>query len=156
MTMFLRPASWRLARVGRLVLLLGSCLVTVTLVAACGGDDDDDAGSGDEAGGNGNGGEATVVEVRATNIQLGTATLEVGADEAFTVRFENGDEGVPHSFAIFDDEGNAGDAGALIASTGIFSGLAEQGFEVSLGLPAGDYRFQREVHGNMTGTLTAS
>ncbi len=156
MTMFLRPASSRRARARRLVLLLGSCLVTIALVAACGGDDDDAAGSGEEDGGNGNGGETTVLEIRAVNIQFGTDSLKVGADEAFTVRFDHGDQGIPHSFAIFDDDGNAGEAGALIASTGIFSGLAEQGFEVSPGLPAGDYRFQCEVHPSMTGTLTAS
>ena len=151
MTMFLRPRSWRRACAGRLALLLGSSFIAIALVAACGGDDDDNGGG--DAGGSGGGNETAVIEVSASNIQFGTASLFVGADEAFTVRFDNRDDGVPHSFSIFDDDGNAGDAGAQIASTGIFTGPDERGFTINLGLPAGDYRFQCEVHASMTGTL---
>ena len=156
MTAFLRASSWHRPRIGRLTMLLGSAFVAMALVAACGGDDDDGAGSGAEEGGDGGGSESTVIEVSATSFQFSSAVIEMGEDEAFTVRFANNDDGVPHSFAIFDDDGAAGTAGAVVSTTGVFSGVAEQGFEVSLGLPAGTYRFQCEVHANMTGTMNVS
>ena len=152
----------RARSIWRLAAALSVALLAVAFVAACGDDDDDDGGgnggengeNGDAGnGGNGSGG-ATEITVIASGTSFGVGTLEVAADTAFTVTFDNQDAGIPHSFAIFDDDGVAGAEGERIATTGIFGGVATETVEVRA-LPAGDYRFQCEVHANMTGTLTA-
>jgi mono/diheme cytochrome c family protein/plastocyanin len=77
-------------------------------------------------------------------------TLEVAADTAFTLIFDNQDTGVPHNIVIKDASGTKVDMG----DTAIFPGPEERSYSVAA-LPAGEYPFICEVHPTtMTGTLT--
>ena len=78
-------------------------------------------------------------------------TLEVAADTAFTLEFDNQDATAPHNLVLKDPSG----ANVAIGDTAPFTGPAKKSFAVPA-LAAGDYSFVCEVHPNtMTGTLTA-
>ncbi len=78
-------------------------------------------------------------------------TLEVAADTAFTLEFDNQDATAPHNLVLKDPSG----ANVAIGDTALFTGPAKKAFAVPA-LDAGDYSFVCEVHPNtMTGTLTA-
>ena len=77
-------------------------------------------------------------------------TLEVAADTAFTLIFDNQDTGVVHNVVIKD----AGGANVSMGDTSFFPGPEQRSYSVPA-LPAGEYTFICEVHPTtMTGTLT--
>jgi plastocyanin len=91
---------------------------------------------------------AAAVELSALNIAFQQPTLQVPADQPFQLKFNNGDQGVPHDVAIKDASGNflfKGDA---------VTGVATTTYDVP-SIPAGSYTFVCTIHPNMTGTLTA-
>ena len=79
------------------------------------------------------------------------SALEVVAGMAFSILFNNKNEGVPHNVAIH--EGNAGDVGAEIWKGEIFPGIGTRTYNVPA-LTAGTYAYICTVHPNMVGTLT--
>lgn len=88
------------------------------------------------------------VTITAVNIAFTEDEVEVPADAAFTIRFENNDAGVPHNVEIKDSANQS-------AFTGdIFNGVETRDYSVPA-LAAGEYTFVCTVHPNMTGTLTA-
>ena len=99
------------------------------------------------------GGAGTRLEVSAVDIAFEPNTLEAPADQSFTVVFDNQDEGLSHSFAIYENQEAAEGDDDPIAATDIASGPDEQELPVDA-LEAGEYFFWCEVHqGQMTGTL---
>jgi plastocyanin len=92
-------------------------------------------------------------EIEAEGIAYSTDALQAAAGQAFTVAFNNKDDGIPHTFSIYESAG-AVDAGEdPLASTGQVLGPAEETLDVEP-LDAGEYYFQCDVHPTMNGTLT--
>ena len=110
------------------------------VAVACGGGGDGNAG--------GAGGGATVdLVARDTSFDTGEITLTAGAQT--TVHFDNQDEGLPHNFAIYEDES---------AETPIFQGDIVEGpntTDYTFTAPdAGTYFFRCDVHPTqMSGTV---
>jgi plastocyanin len=90
----------------------------------------------------------TVVQVSAANIAFDQATLDIPADEPFTIEFANNDNGVPHNIQIRDA------SGAEVYLTDTFNGVETRTFEAPP-LPAGAYQFVCTVHPNMIIDVTA-
>jgi plastocyanin len=117
---------------------------SVALVAvACGGG----GGGGDQDGGD-NGGSATV-QLAASDFSFDKDEITLTAGAETTVQFENQDQGLPHNFAIYEDE--SGD-------TALFNGDVIEGpatTEYTFTAPdAGTYFFRCDVHPTqMMGTV---
>lgn len=90
------------------------------------------------------------VSVTAQNIAFLEETVEVPADEAFEMTFENLDAGVPHNVSIYTDES----AAESLFIGEIFNGVATQVYEIPA-LAAGSHYFQCDVHPAMAGTVVA-
>jgi plastocyanin len=154
--------------------LLGA-IVAVSLgllVAAC--DDDENGGGGPaETAPASNGATATEpdgstdgeptdvtsvgeqVQIAADNLTaFDTDELTAPAGEPFTVTFDNRDTGIPHNWALYASEDDAGDPDLALAATEIESAPDVQSVVVPA-LDPGEYYFQCDVHPNMNGTLTA-
>jgi cytochrome c oxidase subunit 2 len=91
--------------------------------------------------------EGPQLELTAKDIAFDKATLEAPADTAFSIRFQNDDQGVPHNVEIKDASGTS------VFKGEIFNGVDSRVYAVPA-LPAGDYTFICTVHPNMTGTLS--
>lgn len=126
-------------------------LIAMLALAACssGGSSEPSASAG------GNGGECATadadnnVNVSADNLAFSTSCIEVPADTAFTITFDN-KEDVPHNIAIFTDDTKSDD---------LFKGEIVTGETTTYqvpALPAGEYYFDCEVHPDMNGSVTAS
>jgi len=106
-------------------------------------------GGGEGAGEGGGGGP--VVPVVAEGIAFDTDRIELPADTASTIAFENRDAGVQHNIAIFEDE---------TLSTVLFKGELVTGpdsIEYQIPpLPEGEYYFHCDVHPNMSGTVVVT
>jgi plastocyanin len=101
----------------------------------------------------GGGGEDHLTIEAPTNAGVSgydTKTLEGPANTAFTVTFDNQDQGVPHNFVIKKADGSKVDIG----DTTPFPGVEKKDYDVP-SLAPGDYPYLCEVHPTtMTGTLT--
>jgi cytochrome c oxidase subunit II len=84
------------------------------------------------------------IDVSAENIAFDTDRIEVPADTAFCIAFENR-ENVPHNISIYDN----GDA----LFTGDFLNEAGSIVYSVPALPAGEYRFICDAHPNMVGDV---
>jgi plastocyanin len=102
----------------------------------------------EEEHGEGEGGPS--VQIAASNLQFDTDQLDVPADTAFVLAFNN-QEAQPHNVAILEAQGSAN---ALFRGE-IVTGPAETEYEVD-SIAAGEYYFQCDVHPNMSGTVTAA
>jgi plastocyanin len=89
----------------------------------------------------------TVVPVAAKDLAYNTSALAAPADEPFTIRFANNDDGLPHDVQIKDASGATVFAGDLV------TGPATVDYQVPA-LKAGTYTFLCSIHPTMTGTLT--
>ena len=122
-------------------------------LAACSGGGTTPTASVD-AGATGGGDCATAdadnnVTMSAEGLAFSASCIEVPADTAFTITFEN-KEDVPHNIAIFTDDSKSDD---------LFKGEIVTGTTVTYNvpaLPAGEYYFDCEVHPDMNGSVTAS
>jgi plastocyanin len=154
--------------------LLGA-LVALSLAFALAACDDDDNGSGGptetapastgatptEPAGSTEGAPTEVTPV-GEQLQISADSLtsfdvdelSAPAGEPFTVTFDNRDTGVPHNWALYVSEDDAGDTDKAIAATEIESAPDTQSVVVPA-LDPGEYYFQCDVHPNMNGTLTA-
>jgi plastocyanin len=87
------------------------------------------------------------IQLSALNIQWEQTELSAPANTAFTIHFNNKDQGVPHDVVIKDAGGMEMFKGDRV------DGPAEVDYEVPA-LPAGTYTFTCSFHPNMVGTLT--
>lgn len=96
--------------------------------------------------------DASAVEIAADEVAFSAGTLDVPAEEPFSIAFDNRAQGVPHNVAIYEDSS---------ASEALFVGDVVNGpvtvtYEVPA-IPDGEYFFRCDVHPTtMTGTLEAS
>ncbi len=90
------------------------------------------------------------IEVSAKNIAFEQTALNAPANTPFTLKFTNGDPGIPHNVVIH--------GGTSLADPAIFDGELFNGVDTRLypvpALKPGTYLFSCKVHPNMTGTLT--
>ena len=84
----------------------------------------------------------------AKDMKFQTATVEVKADAAFTLHFDNQDS-APHNVGIYTDSG----AGTALAVGDIVT--AAKADEAVPALKPGTYFFRCDVHHDMTGTIVA-
>ena len=101
-----------------------------------------DAGEG----GGGGGGAGAGPTLVAQGIAFDTDTLNLPADTATTLTFENKDANTPHNFAIYEDD----TATTPLFQGDIVTGPATVEFKLPA-IPAGTYYFQCDVHPNMNG-----
>jgi plastocyanin len=90
------------------------------------------------------------VDIAANNLQFDTDHLDVPADTAFVIAFNN-QEAQPHNVSILEAQGSAN---ALFRGE-IVTGPTEVDYEVDP-IAAGEYYFQCDVHPNMSGSVTAA
>ena len=84
----------------------------------------------------------------AKDLKFQTTSVEVKADSAFTLHFDN-QESAPHNVAIYTDSG----AGTAISVGDVVtSAKADQAVPA---LKPGSYFFRCDVHHDMTGTIVA-
>jgi plastocyanin len=86
--------------------------------------------------------------ITAQNMAFSPKTLDVTANKAFSLTFDNKD-GAPHNVAIYTDSS---------ASSPISVGEIVSGAKATQQVPAlkpGSYFFRCDVHHDMTGTITA-
>lgn len=102
-------------------------------------------GGGEHEGG---GAETAVVSISANNLQFSTDRLEVPANQAFELKFENR-EAAPHNIWI------TGDGDATIFKEPFFAGPKTVTWDVPAIAP-GEYPFKCEVHPTMKGTVVAT
>ena len=138
----------RLSRRARLAIPL----IGMLALAACSGGSEATPSAG--TGGNGAGDCATAdadnnVTLSAESLAFSASCIEVPADTAFTITFEN-KEDVPHNVAIFTDDSKSEDLfkGEIVTATTVTYNVPA--------LPAGEYYFDCEVHPDMNGSVTAS
>lgn len=144
---------------------LAVALLLAMTLAACGGGGDDGGGGGEGGGtdtetespddGGGASTELTLTApVGASNDGFAETSLTAPADTAFTITFDNQDEGIPHNVQIFEGDDTsatpvfAPEGGALITGpdTAVYEAPA---------LAAGTYTFNCLSHPTtMIGTLT--
>ena len=99
----------------------------------------------DNAGG---GGEGTVVDISALNIEFEQKEVSAPAGVPFVIHFDNKDAGIPHDIEIKDS------MGMVVFKGDIVTGVTQVDYQVPA-LAAGTYPFVCTVHPNMTGTITA-
>ncbi len=100
----------------------------------------------------GTGGTSTTgnLSLIAKNIQFDVKSLDVPANKAFTIAFDNQDPSTPHNVAIH----KGSPTGQQVWQGTIITGPAKTTYDVPA-LPAGTYAFVCSVHPNtMYGTLT--
>lgn len=136
--------SFALRRGARISLLLTGSLV----LAACGGGDDSGSTApslDDTAGGTANVVDGSV-DISADDLAFDANVIQAPAGEAFTVTFTN-NEGVPHNFSVYTEEGGEAIAQGEIINEG-------QTDEVEIeALEAGAYFFVCDLHPDMTGRI---
>ena len=105
-------------------------------------------GATGETGGGGGGG-ATSLTVVAQNIAFDTDTIELPADTATTITFQNQDPpDVLHNIAIYSDDSLS----EVLFPGDVIPGGETIEYEIPA-LPAGEYYFRCDVHPNMNGTV---
>lgn len=125
----------------RLVLMVIAASMA-SLAVACGG------GGGDQADGGGGGG-GTTVQLVARDISFDKGEITLAAGGEATIELDNQDQGLPHNFAMYEDDS---------AEKAIFQGDIIEGpdtAEYSFTAPdAGTYFFRCDVHPTeMIGTV---
>jgi plastocyanin len=91
---------------------------------------------------------APAVEIAASNLAFDKKELKVPAEKEFEIAFNNKDA-QPHNIAILDAQGAPKFRGEVV------TGPKETIYKVDP-IPAGDYKFQCDVHPNMSGTVAAA
>lgn len=145
---------------------LALALVLAVTLAACGGGDEDGGGGGTDTatetetateapdGAGASTDLSVTAPVGASNDGFAETTLTAPADTAFTITFDNQDEGIPHNVQIF--EGDDTSATPVFAPEGneLVTGPDTAVYEVPA-LPAGTYTYNCLSHPTtMVGTLT--
>jgi plastocyanin len=130
---------------GRLLVIgLGAIAVVPLLLGAAAtavnfpGEEEEEAAAG--------GGEVTLA---AQNLAFDSQELQIPADTAFTLVFNN-QEAQPHNVSILESQGS----GTALFRGEVVTGPKETEYKVDA-IPAGEYYFQCDVHPNMSGTVAA-
>jgi len=106
-------------------------------------------GGGHEGGGGGGGGGVSdTVEIEAHGLAFDVGELTLPADTEVTVVFTNSDDGIPHNWAMYTEQG-----GEAIFQGEIITGPSEIEYTFTTPGP-GDYFFQCDLHPDMTGMVT--
>ena len=113
-----------------------SLVVVAVLVAACGGDEPP-ATACDPDG--------TTLRISADNLEFDTECLAAPDGEAFTIDFDNADDGTQHNVAIYDGDEN-------LFRGDIIDGGDSTTYDVGA-LDAGSYTFQCDIHPQMDGAF---
>lgn len=92
----------------------------------------------------------SVTVVATTPLLFDTPSLEVAADQPFTLVFENLDATQQHNVVIHNPDGSK----VAMGDTAFFTGPETRTYQV-VPLAAGEYKFNCEVHPVMSGILTA-
>jgi plastocyanin len=124
----------------RLFLSLGLVVLAAITVACSGAAADNPASAGPV--------DPNAPVITAQNMAFSPATLDVTANKAFSLTFDNKD-GAPHNVAIYTDSS---------ASQSISVGEIVSSSKATQQVPAlkpGTYFFRCDVHHDMTGTITA-
>jgi plastocyanin len=87
------------------------------------------------------------VTIKASGTAFSTPAISGPAGKAFTIAFDNEDQGIPHNVNIKNADGSDAFKGEIV------TGPVTKIYQVPA-LPAGTYPFVCDVHPNMTGTLT--
>ncbi|HWC31573.1 MAG TPA: cupredoxin domain-containing protein [Actinomycetota bacterium] len=95
------------------------------------------------------GGDRVEVEVEAEDFAFEPNTVTVGAGAAIALKFNNRDEGVPHTFTVYETDA----AEQEIFDTGNLTGDAEETYRFTAPSESGSYFFRCDVHPEMTGTF---
>ena len=124
-------------------------LVTASLVlAGCGGGDESPSSAPSDD--NTAGGTVSVVDgavdISAADLAFDANVIQATAGEAFTVSFTN-DDGVPHNFSVYTEEGGDAIATGNIINEGETDEVAIDALE------AGEYYFVCDLHPEMNGTI---
>ena len=141
------------SRTSPLILLMYVLIPLVAIVFLIGSEDSlggDEGGEGAapvESPGGGGGGEGGL-SIAASQLQFSDDTLEVPADEEFTLEFANEDT-VEHNVAIYEEEG-----GTEIFVGDVVGGGESTSYQVDA-IPKGEAYFQCDLHPGMNGTVTA-
>lgn len=93
------------------------------------------------------GGDRVEVEVEAENFAFQPDTVTVPTGAAIELKFKNRDEGVPHTFSVYETEA----AQQEIFNTGNLIGDREKTYDFTAPGEAGSYFFRCDVHPEMTG-----
>ena len=101
--------------------------------------------------GGGGGGGVAGPTVTAQNIAFDTDTIELPADTAVTLTFDNQDAGVQHNISIYEDDS----AATNLFKGDLVTGVASAEYQIPP-LPAGEYYFRCDVHPNMNGKVVVS
>jgi len=101
-----------------------------------------------EGGGAEGGGGGPAIQMAAENIAFDTDTIELPADTASTIVFDNRDAGVQHNIAIYEDDTLA----TILFKGELVSGPGKVEYQIP-SLPAGEYYFRCDVHPNMSGVV---
>ena len=141
----------------RHVLILALAVPLALLTAACGGEGGDvptipspesPAATETETGEPSPGGSPVELEVEAEDFAFDSSTYSVPAGATVELKFKNRDEGVPHTFTVYQSE----DAQDQIFDTGQIIGDTEETYDFTAP-EAGSYYFQCDVHPDMNGEL---
>lgn len=81
--------------------------------------------------------------------------LDVPADQAFTLTFNNDDTGIPHNVQIFEGDEATGPILWAPDDNATINGVASVDYEIPA-LEEGTYAFNCYVHPAMVGTITAA
>ncbi|HEX2032344.1 MAG TPA: cupredoxin domain-containing protein [Actinomycetota bacterium] len=95
-------------------------------------------------------GSPVELEVEAEDFAFDSSTYSVPAGATVELTFKNRDEGVPHTFTIYETDA----AEDQIFDTGNLVGDAEETYEFQAP-EAGSYYFQCDVHPDMNGEFIA-
>lgn len=101
-----------------------------------------------EGGGAGGDGAGPAIQVAAENVAFDTDAIELPADTASTIVFDNRDAGVQHNIAIYEDDTLA----TVLFKGELVSGPGKVEYQIPP-LPAGEYYFRCDVHPNMSGVV---
>ena len=105
-------------------------------------------GGGGGGSGGGPGGGSGGIAVTAQGVQFDTSEIDLQAETATTITFQNNDAGIQHNIAIYSDDTLANE----LFKGDLVTGVASATYDVP-GLAAGTYFFHCDVHPTMSGSV---
>ncbi|HZD79089.1 MAG TPA: cupredoxin domain-containing protein [Actinomycetota bacterium] len=119
------------------------------VVSGAGGGGGPSATPSGGGGAGGGGGGPTTTSVTAEGIKFGISQIDLPANQAVTLTFENKDAGIQHNIAIFKSES---DLSNPLFRGEVITGPATVQYQIPA-LPPGTYYFHCDIHPTMNGTV---